>query len=316
MIRLALSVAAAAFAAAATPPPQGATQITLSIPAFPNGAVVSNGIVWVESHREATLWRIDPATNAAKAVPLSSPQCGPPAYGAGRIWYSSCFGITGQALTYGFNPKTRRAVVFTKGGAPAYAGGSVWMIDPRKNILLRADPRTGVVLKRLRLGISPAPNGTWAGSQCGDSLWTTNGVDAVQRTTLATNKTHVIALPGGHDTNGTGYFGVSTVACAAGKVWIPNGAGLFELDPTTENALLLPIPIESFSQLGDVAIVADRDSVYLRTSDTQVVQIDANTGKVTAQFPAAGGGGGIAVAAGSLWVVNAEDGTVWREPLP
>jgi streptogramin lyase len=316
MIRPAIVMAAAAFAAAASGPPQGATEITLSIPAFPDGAVVANGTVWVESHRQGTLWRIDPSTNAAKALPLSSPQCGPLAYGGGRIWYSSCFGITGQALTYGYNPTTRRRVVFTKGGGPAYAGGSIWMIDPRKNILVRADPRTGVVLRRLKLGITPAPQGTWAGSQCGDSLWTTNGVDAVQRTTLATNKTHVIALPGGHDTNGTGYFSVNNVACAGGKVWIPNGAGLYELDPTTENAVLLPIQIDSFSQQGDVAILADSDNVYLRTSDTQVMQIDANTGKVTATFPAAGGGGGIAVSAGSLWVVNAGDGTVWREPLP
>lgn len=33
------------------------------------------------------------------------------------------------------------------------------------------------------------------------------------------------------------------------------------------------------------------------------------------QLPATGGGGGIAVARGSLWIANAGADTVWREPL-
>jgi streptogramin lyase len=314
MMRLAL--AAVATAAAATAPPPGVKVITLSAAAFPDLALTAQGSLWVEAHREALLYRIDPRTNAVKTISLSSPQCGPLAYGARRIWFSSCFGITGVARSYGVPVKAGKSIINTKGGGPAFAAGSLWVVDETKGVLIRTDPRTGVVLKRIKLAISEAPNGQWAGTPCSGSLWVTNGVDAVQRIDLATNTSHVVALPGGHDTTGPGYFAVTTSACAAGKVWVPNGAGLFELDPATGNAKLLPISIASFSQQGDVAIVAAGDDIYLRTSDTTVVKIDGTTEQVVARFPASGGGGGIAVADGSLWVVNAADGTVWREPLP
>jgi streptogramin lyase len=309
------ALAVTATSAAAPQPPANVTAIPLSVAAFPDGALAAAGAVWIESHREASLYRIDPAANAVKRYALSAAQCFPLTYGGSRIWYSSCYGITGIPLTYGFKPSTRNVVVRATGGAATYAGGSVWEVDA-KGRLLRTDTRTGVVLRRIKLRIAPAPNGQSAGSGCGDSLWTPNGVDAVQRTSLATNRTHVIPLPGGHDADGTGYFGVNNVGCAAGKVWVPTGAGLYEVDPATEDVTLLPLAISSFDQQGDVGIASDGDTVYLRTSNTEVVQIDGKTAKVTGRFPASGGGGGIAVAAGSLWVVNAGDGTVWREPLP
>jgi streptogramin lyase len=313
MLRLALAIAATAAAPAAPP---GVTVIPLSVAAFPDSALSAGGSIWIEAHREALLYRIDPRTNSVKTIPLSGPQCGPLSYGAGRIWFSSCFGLT-VARSYGVSvKKTGDRMIDTKGGGPAFAGGSLWVVDETKAVLLRSDPRTGVVLRRVKLAIGEGPNGQWAGTPCYGSLWVTNGVDAVQQIDLATNASHVVPLPGGHDTTGSGYFAVAGVACAGGKVWIPNGAGLYELDPATDNAELLPIAIESFSQQGDVPITADGGNVYLRTSDTRVVEVDSSTGQVVAHFPASGGGGGIAVADGSLWVVNAGDGTVWREPLP
>jgi streptogramin lyase len=314
MLRLAF--AGLATAAAVTGPPPGTTVIRLSAAAFPDSALSVNGAVWIEAHREALIYRIDPKTNAVEKIALSAPQCGPLAYGARRIWFSSCFGVTGVARSYGIPVRNGKWVINTKGGGPAFAGGSLWVVDETKAVLIRSDPRSGVVLRRIKLAISEAPNGQWAGTPCFGSLWVTNGVDAVQQIDLAKNTSRVVPLPGGHDTTGSGYFASTVAACASGKVWVPNGAGLFELDPATGDATLLPIAIASFSQQGDVAIVADGGDVYLRTSDTTVVKIDGATAKVVARFPAAGGGGGIAVADGSLWVVNAADGTVWREPLP
>jgi outer membrane protein assembly factor BamB len=104
-------------------------------------------------------------------------------------------------------------------------------------------------------------------------------------------------------------------AFAAGKVWVPNPAGLYQIDPATNTAKVVPIPLHRMSQNGDVNAVADGDKVYVRTSDTSIACIDARTGKVVRRFPATGGGGGLTVARGSLWVVNAGPGTVWRYKL-
>jgi outer membrane protein assembly factor BamB len=87
-------------------------------------------------------------------------------------------------------------------------------------------------------------------------------------------------------------------AFAAGKVWVPNPAGLYQIDPATNTAKVVPIPLHGMSQNGDVNVVADGDKVYVRTSDTSIACIDARTGKVVRRFPATGGGGGLTAPAG------------------
>lgn len=316
-IRIVLAVVVSlvvASASAATPP--RAIRVELSALDFPDYPVSAFGSVWVESHRGYAIYRIDPRTNRARRIALPENQCGPPAVGGGRIWLSSCSGETGAERFYGLS-RTGHVVVRRTGhgAAVTYASGSLWTVAQATNTLLRSDPKTGVVLARIKLGISPAPNGQWSGSSCFGALWTPNGGDAVQRTELDTNATRVIPLPGGHDAVGNGYFSVNTVACAAGKVWVPDGAGVYEIDPSTNDVELLPIRVGPFSQQGDVAIVSAGGDVYVRTSDTSVARIDGASGRVVARYPATGGGGGIAVAYGSLWVVNANVGSVWRERL-
>ena len=74
----------------------------------------------------------------------------------------------------------------------------------------------------------------------------------------------------------------------------------------------LDLGIEGFSEWGDVCITAGRGSIWVRRSDTEVVRVDPETGDVVGRYPAAGGGGCIAVGFGSLWVANFMDSTVWR----
>jgi streptogramin lyase len=308
-------VAGFAVAGVSAAAPPGTTTIKLRPGTFPDYPLSAFGAIWIESHRDVFLYRINPKTNKTRRIRLPENQCGPLVAGGGRLWVHNCPGETGVARIYALEPHRDKIVVRRRGGGFAYAGGSLWTIDDPNSLLLRTDPQTGVVLVRVKLGISPAPNGTWPGSECLGSLWTTNGTDGLQRTDLATNTSQVIPLPGGHDATGNGYFAAGIVACAAGKVWVPDGAGLYEVDPTDNSANLLPISIGPFSQQGDVSIVASGNEVYLRTSDTSVAKIDATTGAVIARYPASGGGGGIAVAYGSLWVVNALTDSVWRERL-
>jgi outer membrane protein assembly factor BamB len=128
----------------------------------------------------------------------------------------------------------------------------------------------------------------------------------------------VIALPGAKSAFAAtgGFFSADFVACTGGKVWVPNLAGLYAIDPGTNAATRVPVAIRPNSRLGDPGITAANGHVFVRTSDTTVDEVDAATGTIVHTYRATGGGGGqIAVAYRSLWVPNAASGTVWREPI-
>jgi hypothetical protein len=46
-----------------------------------------------------------------------------------------------------------------------------------------------------------------------------------------------------------------------------------------------------------------------------VARIDPSSGQAIQRYPATGGGGGVTVGFGSLWLTNTGPGSVWREPI-
>jgi streptogramin lyase len=294
--------------------------IRLRAGSFPDDVAQAYGAIWVASHRGYGITMIDPKTNRASYLTLPTNQCGPLAAGAGRVWFSNCSGETPNPLIYALNPTTGKVVARTPGQGVAFADRSVWTIrlGNAKDILVRLDPRTRVALARIPLPITPDPNGQFPGSYGLRALWLCNSDDAVVRVDPATNTVAaVIPLPGGHSAT-TGYFSTGRLAFAAGRVWVPTPGGLYEINPRTNTAARLPIALHGFSQLGDVDAVSDGNNVYVRTSDQTIVEIDAASRTIVKHFPAppTGGGGGFTVAHRSLWVANAGDDTVWREPIP
>jgi streptogramin lyase len=272
------------------------------------------GAVWVGSHRAPVLFRVDPQTNQFESIPVPAQHCGSPmSASSDRLWLTAC----GSFSSYAFDPVTRTVTQqFPDGGAAVYAGDSKWSVegwDTPNATLVRNDPQTGAVAARIPLQIPPDENGQDPGSECAGSLWTISPASEVQRTDLATNQGQVIKLTRSAGAHPTVYS--TNVACAAGKVWVPNGAGLFRIDPKTNATKLFPIKFTAYTEFGDVAITSNGNDIYWRTSDNSVAKINGNTGKVVKRYPASGGGGGIAIANGSLWVVNSIDGTLWREPL-
>ena len=84
------------------------------------------------------------------------------------------------------------------------------------------------------------------------------------RVDAATNTVTVIPLPGAALQPGPtqGYAGPASMAFTAGKVWFGNPAGVYEIDPATNKATLLKIPIGNFSQLGGISVVGGAGSVW------------------------------------------------------
>jgi hypothetical protein len=186
--------------------------------------------------------------------------------------------------------------------------------------MLRIDPRSGVVLATIpvpgaRVG---APTLEWALAGVADgSAWAVTEKTLVRVSTATNAVTSVIPLPGAENpVFAMGETGTSYLAMLGGKLWVANYPGLYEIDPTTNVATYTGVKVGPFVEWGDSPVIAANGSLWVRTTDNQVVQMGPDL-RVQHRYPAAigGGGGSIAVAFGSLWVDNAGEDTTSREPL-
>ena len=309
-IALAATVAAIVVVSAAAAP----APVKFKTLGTPAGMLAANGSIWVAGHRGGYVYRLNPRTNRiSAAINVGVALCLPPTAAAGSIWVSECFGETGVNQSYRIDVKTNRVVGTIKGAEPVFGAGSLWTGSITG--VLRHDPRSGVTLAT----IDPKISASFSIGVAHGSLWVA-GDTAVSRIDTNTNSVSAIIpltgakpsgnYPGGYLFGGYGVF-------AAGKVWVTNPAGLFEIDPTLNTAKLIPIHVRPLSSGGDIDIAAGNGSLWVRTSNSTVTRIDAATGHVTRTYPApaAGGGGGVAVGFGSLWIANAGLDTVWREPI-
>jgi streptogramin lyase len=313
MKRFSVIVVAAVAATAVTAVAVGASAKRVVIRTTPGGAPlhlsIGAGGVWVGTHRAYILYRINPRTNRKRAYPITQNTCGPPAFAYGYVFQSGC-GDTWTSLQ--IDLRTGHILRHLAGINAFVGAGSLWLVRQDGKIA-RVDPRSGVPLATIDPGIDLTQNGVPVAVLDG-STWVA-GDTAISRIDVQTNKvTQVIPLPGGKAsgdyTGGYLYGGYGTVL--NGKLWVTNPAGLYEVDPTTNTAILLPIRVKPLSQFGDLYVAAGAGSLWMRTSDTSVARIDPATASVVQRYPAAGGGGGIAFGYGSLWVSNAGADSIWR----
>lgn len=302
----AIVVAIVSGATLAEAAPQARTVIK-GVGLFPGDVGVGFGAVWVLDHRGGALYRISPG-NKVRRVEVGESLCAAPAFGAGSVWVWGC----DTNRTYRIDPKRMKVTGHRQGIGPVFGAGSLWT-DDNNGKTLRIDPASGVVLATIPADDSNGgPQGVWAGS-----LW--DAADTtVTRIDVTTNKvTDTIPLPGAQPSGDKpgGYLYANFGVYAFGKFWDSNAAGMYVIDRAKNTAHTIGIPIKAMSQAGDIQVAAGAGSIWVRTSDTTVARIDPTTEKVIATYPAAGGGGGIAVAFNSLWVINAGNGTIWRTPI-
>lgn len=314
----AVAVAALAFVALAAPRPS--IKVVHLGSTMPDSITAAYGSVWASSHVGLDIYRIDPRTNGiVKQIPIGENQCLPITFGAGAIWTTNCWGETGHAYVYEVSAKTNRVVHRIDGRSVVFGDGSLWTMAEDKPTLLRIDPHSLLVLARI-----PMPSGAtgqygpFVAAECDGAVWI-NADTAEVRVDAATNRVlGVIELPGSvsDSTASNGYFSAVDAACAGGKAWVPNLAGLYAINERSSTATRLPIAIKPNSGMGDPGLTAAGNQVFVRTSDQTVTQVDAGTGKVVHVYPAGGGGGGqLAVANGSIWIPAFSKFAVWREPV-
>jgi DNA-binding SARP family transcriptional activator/streptogramin lyase len=143
---------------------------TIRVQAFPVDVKVGEGAAWVTNGADASVSRIDLGDGSVQRIPIGLAP-GAMAIGFGSVWITA--GRTYDTV-WRLNPGTRQAdAVIPVGKSPfnveADAHG-LWAVLREAGTIVRIDPRTNTVTKRIHLGYKPQGMAVGAGA-----VWVTVG---------------------------------------------------------------------------------------------------------------------------------------------
>ena len=289
-------------------------EATLPFPDL-NGFVSDGTVIWGLTH--GRIDRIDLATfKVTGSVPLG---------GVADLYNDLAMNDAGlwatdwdTATLYRVDPAKLKVVATIPAGlAPkgllANADG-VWVADTHDGKVLRIDPATNTVVARITVGPTGNSGPNWLASGLG-SIWvdipnneTVVRIDPVTDTIQATLQTPARFTA-------CGGFAIGTDA-----VWVSGcdvSAAVGRLDPSTNT----PVTAVAIPGHGGPTLIGDYPWVSVDTGDATsglLVRINPATNaidRVLVPDVPFGGGGGIVLAAGSVWVVDGWNGVVLRFPL-
>ena len=138
------------------------------------------------------------------------------------------------------------------------------------------------------------------------SLWTVNG-DRLVRVDPADDSFVEIEVPGGSDL-------VRGIAIGEDAVWVPDivSDAVHRVDPAT-NKVVGRIGVQMTSGAGSIGV--GEGAVWVVTQDgihNYLARFDALTGAEEARIPLPGGGDGVVVDYGSVWVTDAGEDKLYR----
>jgi serine/threonine-protein kinase len=251
-------------------------RIMTSIPVgeSPGGVTVGAGSVWITNTSDGTVYRIDPVSNK----------------------------VTGK-ITVGKQPS-----------GIAFDGDSIWVANELSNNVSRIDPATNEVKATISVEGGPsyiaAGDGTVLAGSVGPSRNGGEPTTIVTRIDLANNQVA-----------GTLQFGSpcsAAVAVAEGAGWVATPFGqVVELDPASGDKIKEASLSNSFTGIavGEGAVWLAKDGLPAIVSrvDPSTLKVERDIPVGTTSFPPATAPCvpiSLATGKGSVWVTNADDGTV------
>jgi len=285
------------------PPPPPAGQIVATIPiGHPVGTIAAGeGAIWV-GNADATVSRIDPATNTVVATVSTLHSAFGIAAGDGGVWLSNSDANTVTRI----DPATNAVVAtIAVGQAPtgiAITPGAVWVANHHSGSVMRIDPATNTVVATVSVG-QYADTGPIDIAAAGGSVWfdadEASGSMA-ERLDPATNAVVArIPIPlNSHASFGSDGTSLWLGDLDEGKIYPVDLAG---------NALGTPITSPDLPLILRVGL----GSVWSVAPSTGLVRYDPTAGTVAGEtpFPAASG---LAVDYGAAWVGRITDNDVLR----
>ena len=254
------------------PARSAAPRVVATVPApRPDGLAFARGELWVTSYKEEKVTRIDTQTNRARApirVPTGATTI---TAGFGSLWIANQ--PASSVTRIGLNSARPRPPIFVGPGRPfalAISDGGVWVGnragakgDPATQGIVRIDPRTGSVAKRV-----PMPLGVQDVSVGFGAVWVTNRKrHTVTRVDLKTGSLRVVPVglrPG-------------QLALGEGYLWIANPAddAVTRVDPKTLQTNTIAVGRGP----SHIAVGSDGVVWVTNSADSTVTRLDARTGR-------------------------------------
>ena len=236
---------------------------------------------------------------AAAPSPLQGARSVGSCDGAGPYWPTETLAVTGGTAWVACKEEARvvRVTLSTGslrstplGGMPiaVVAGsGAVWTLDTA-GVVSRLDASSGRVTSRVRTG-SAAPYNLWIG---GGSLWSVDDATGTVLRIDPARRRVVARIPVGD--------GPADMVFRGKRAWVINhrDLGLVLIDTATNRARkLATVPGDAPERIAWAS-----GSLWVTGRGTDLLQLDPETGGVTATSEIGAGGIDVVAAAGSLWV--------------
>jgi streptogramin lyase len=293
------------------PRPLGRVAATIALPqaAFPRVVGVVDGLVWVDGG-DATAYRVDPQSNRVTGslrLPAGSRLA---AVARGSLWLANeAAGTVSQA-----DPRTGRTLRTVSVGSVAVGpdpheerfrvavdGSTVWVARLHTNVV-RLDWAAGKVAGRFTIGLpgSSSYDVIAAGSGVALTHGETNDADQLDPRTGAATAIRLGGAPAG-------------AAFGAGSFWVSaQNSTLARIDPASRR-VVATIRLDADHLPG--AVVAGDGAVWVFAGGRLLQRIDPVSSQVVhtlAVGPDGVDSGRLAVGAGSVWLSDAEAGTLIR----
>ena len=204
------------------------------------------------------------------------------------------------------DPGSDRLVrVIAVGGTPtsvAFGDQAVWVLNSDEETISRIDDSTRTVVRTYPSGPAPTALAIGAGS-----VWVSDAGHRLRRIEPGTGLMSNVTIPRMRDALAADTAG--WVASDGTSVWASNGRTISRIRPGPGLTRIA----STTDCCGPLAIGAG--SIWT-TDATGLVRVDARTGArgghVGLPFLSPGGASALAVAFGSVWVVDSDESTVWR----
>jgi YVTN family beta-propeller protein len=281
------------------PADQGGSPTTITVGAQPTALTVGEGAVWVANSGDGTVSRIDPATDQVVATIEVGGQDSnfDITSGDGAVWVT-----TAGDLVQRIDPETNEVVATVDVPAPIHPAtgfGAVWVSDYDAGSVTRIDSAANDVAAMI-----PVPGSDPHGiAILGDSIWATiDDTGDVVRIDPVTNQATAAWR--------TGSFG--DLVGGFDSLWGPGpGGAILRIDPTTGSSV--SIDVGSGKHYEPELTVGD-DAVWVIAPGpvgSRLERIDPTTNTVVGALEL-GGAYLVEVGFGSVWVLDASDGSVLR----
>ncbi len=274
---------------------------------FIYGIAVDDTAVWVHNVAQATVVRVNPKTNQVVATIPVGHGLGDVRVEAGFVWVLNHDDGTVSKI----DPQTNQVVATIALPPPlGFLGatpGAVWVANRRQGEVMKLDPQTNQVVATISIADGPA----WMTYAAG-SLWVCSleaeqyGVTRVDPMTNAMVAQIDVGSSKGYKCGG--------ITASDDGVWAvlqdnsqTYDLGLVRIDPATNKVIATMLfPQNKLTS----SLAADAQGVWYAQPDLGLIRISPQTNQAKG-FLKMSGVSGVAVGAGSVWVLNS-DGDLMR----